>query len=808
MDIITKSRPILDILSKAFSELLSIVTGVAITFWQIVHGANSSTSLDVFSAFGSQIEVFRTRVSQTSQNMWSFSLTTHGFEEKHILEALQTWLAPQDTVLAFLASNNINIVSRPEQFTCTWFQSHLTNFLRNGDSSLIVDGKSGAGKTTLANWTVNRLQRPLGRKLVSPLSFFFNSSIPTQTTSFALLKTLLWQVLSQHIGDIRLYKTLTEAYHAFKDTNTAHQNEEILWSVLEKVLLVFSKDASNTLVLVVDGLDETSGTKQQAQAIADRLHDLTAKIPPLKLIRFSQPLSAPHKKSVHVTLSLDVVHDDIRMVIRRQLITYKPFAEKDDFAQDALVEKLATAADESILWAWLGTQYIKLQKIHATLDEALQTLSASQRTVADVVERLVPALNIGPQAKSLLSIILAAERPLLLSEIELLLKAHPSRLDMDEKSVDLLEPLNSIAPFTVKGEGLIAIRHVAIKAALIATSEKSKELSLIKDRHRDLLTRILIHAKASLREDHELTLKYLDLDSIHRPSKARQLLEYTVRYWIDHFKGSPDSKPGGEVDVPKEFNRILPDTVTLVLLEEATWRAELSSSQAVDLHALAYRVRKAAFGQDHPSVLQTAIVVAKLYETTLLKRHDAATWYITAIRVAVKILRSHHDLIVQLCLCLLRVTESLVTKTRNQITTYREETLRTLVSAYSYRYGATSKEVYAVYKQLTELYLFIGEAEKTAEFQKKTESTVVDDRNGQQDTGEKVSRSVDVTLLKHKEKELVDTFEGSLFAGYQEETSETFSLLMVESIFARTTEFVQREDFEKAEELYIELWWK
>ena len=201
-------------------------------------------------------------------------------------------------------------------------------------------------------------------------------------------------------------------------------------------------------------------------------------------------------------------------------------------------------------------------------------------------------------------------------------------------------------------------------------------------------------------------------------------------------------------------------------------------------------------------------MLAKLCETILRRLQDAASWYITSIRAAAKTLGSHHDLVVQLCLCLLRVTEGLVTKTRSQITTYREETLRLLVSAYAYRYGASSREVHAVYKQLTELYIFIGEAEKTSEFTEKTGSVVVDDENAQQENGEKVSRSVDVTLLKHKERELIDTFEGSLFAGYQEETSEAFSLVLVESIFARAAELVQRENFEKAEELYIELWWK
>lgn len=808
VDIITASRPIADTLSKAFSELLSIVTGVAITFWQIVHGNNTSTSLDIFSTFGSSIETFRSRVTQCSQDMWSHSLRTNALHETNALEALQAWLAPQDSVLAFLASNNINIANRPEQFTCTWFQTYLTNFLRGSENSLIVEGKAGSGKTTLANWTVDRLQRPIGRKFVSPMSFFFNSNVPGLATSFALLKTLLWQILSQRIGDIHLYRTLSEAYHESKDTNSLNQNEDILWSSLEKVLTAISREEPDTLVLVVDGLDEISGQKQHAQTVAKRLHDMASSISGLKLIRFSQPLDVPHKNSEHVTLSTETVLEDIRAILRRELGGHKAFSDKDDFAQESTIDKLAVAADGSILWAWLAAQYVNHQKVHSNLDEAVQTLVTSHKTIPDIVERLIPVLNLGPHVKSLLPIILAAERPLLLSEIDLLLRAQPSRLEMSDKSVDVHDLVKSVSAFTIKGEGLLAVRHVAVKAALIAFSEKSKDYSAIKDRHRDMLTRVLIHAKTSLREDQEPTLGYLDLSRIHRPSQARQLLEYTVRYWIVHFKKSPLLKTNGDLDVPKEFGSILPNTVTLALLEEATWRAQTSRTEAVETYELAYRIRKTLFGQDQPSTLQTAIVIAKLYETVLIRLNDATTWYITSIRAASNILGSHHDLVVQLCLCLLRVTESLVTKKRSQITTYREETLRILVSAYTYRYGATSKEVHAVYKQLIELYLYIGESEKIEEFKEKTSSTTVDDQDGYNENGDKPSRSVDVTLLKHKEKELIDTFEGSLFAGYREETSEALTLAMVEGIISRTKDFIQREEYEKAEELYIELWWK
>lgn len=170
------SPQIMDNVSRAFSDLLTIVSDVAVAYYGAVHrldGDQSSTKLDVYSRFGHHMDSFRARVRLCSNEIWRYVLE-RSMEDPEQIQVLQGWLTPQDSVLATLASDHVNLVSRAEEYTCMWMQPHLNGFFKGDDKCLFVQGRSGSGKTTLANWVVERLQRPISRKSVSTLNFFFS----------------------------------------------------------------------------------------------------------------------------------------------------------------------------------------------------------------------------------------------------------------------------------------------------------------------------------------------------------------------------------------------------------------------------------------------------------------------------------------------------------------------------------------------------------------------------------------------------------------------------------------------------------
>lgn len=178
-DVLTTSPPIIDNVSKAFSEMLTIVADVSTAYYSAIHRLDQGTAkFDIYSRFGHHMESFRTRVRLCTYEIWR-AVLDHNNEDPDQVLVLQAWLAPQDSVLAMLSSDHVNLVSRPDEFTCSWMQPYLNEFFKGNDNCLFIQGDTGSGKTTLANWVIERLQRPVVRKNVSTLSFFFSRLLPS-----------------------------------------------------------------------------------------------------------------------------------------------------------------------------------------------------------------------------------------------------------------------------------------------------------------------------------------------------------------------------------------------------------------------------------------------------------------------------------------------------------------------------------------------------------------------------------------------------------------------------------------------------
>lgn len=204
-DILKDSPEIMEAVSRAFSDMLTIVTDVSMAYYGIIHrlhgSEQASSKLDIYARFGHHIESFRAGVHLCAYEMWRSVLDSRG-EDPDNFRVLQTWLAPQDSVLALLSSDHVNLVCRAEEYTCTWLQSHLNSFFRGEDKCLLVQGKAGSGKTTMANWVIDRLQRPVSRKSISTLSFFFGESARPCFSIFASLihgRCLLWSYTAVNV---------------------------------------------------------------------------------------------------------------------------------------------------------------------------------------------------------------------------------------------------------------------------------------------------------------------------------------------------------------------------------------------------------------------------------------------------------------------------------------------------------------------------------------------------------------------------------------------------------------------------------
>ncbi|RYP50224.1 hypothetical protein DL768_004208 [Monosporascus sp. mg162] len=819
---------IMENIGRAFSELLSIVAGVAIAFYSAVHGGRQSTRLDIYATFSGPIENFRSRVERCTREMWTSKLRSHGYDDDDHFDLLRKWLAPQDSVLAFLASNRINLTSPPEEYTCTWFQPHLNQFFKNNEKVLVVEGKSGSGKTTLANWVVNRLQRPMYGRELSTLSFFYgelpfvvppkresltyrtvDSNIAAQATCLAMLKTFLYQLLSLRIGDIGLFNAIVQAHADLKTLSAVEDQEDRLWEAFRHALDIVSiGDTDNDgemLAIIVDGLDEMSGLKLAAKRVATKLNELARDIPGVRVIQFSQPLELSIGEKIE--LSLDNISDDIQTIIRQGLSRHPHFVDREYAEQDRIIDDVVEVSDGSMLIAHLCVQYLLIQNTQADLGKAIELLTKSRGTVADHVQRLLATAKLDSHSKAVLSFLIAAQRPLSLVEIELLLRANSMGIDVEE-TIKLSSILKSLTAFTVSAEDLIAIRHNAVERAILSIPDSSNVSLHLKERHKDFLMRLFANAKQHLREgDSEPRLDLPSHADVERKITSHRLLEYTVRYWTIHFKLSSLYKVQGDLQLSKEFASAFPTSVTFALLEAGCWKSQTFPHETIELLTIAFRVRKALFGPEHPGVLQSAVICAIFYETVLSRHNEAVEWYARAVKIGKVVLGVQSELVITCCNTLLRISETLVSKERTEIMTYREEIWLTLVSSYTHRYGASSKELLEVYEALAKLYASISEERKALEIQVKIQEINDAIRGSRLDESNSMDRRIDVFLKKHEHGNKIQGF-GNLLFGFELEAEESWTIVRVETMLRFAMELIKRQQFAEAEEIYLELWLK
>ncbi|KAI0817880.1 hypothetical protein GGR55DRAFT_44751 [Xylaria sp. FL0064] len=795
---------IMEGVARAFSELLTIVSGIAISYYTAVHGSRQSTRLDIYATFGVAIENYRSRVQHCEHEIWNFELRNQGYGEAIQIETLREWLAPQDRVLAFLSSNHISLASRPEEYTCIWFQSHLNQFFKHDEKVLLVEGPSGSGKTTLANWVVNRLQRPIGgRGVVPTLNFFYNASVSAQATCLSMLKTLLFQLLSSRIGDLDLFIVIFQAFTESKALSSAAAQEERLWEALRQAL---SNSSEEEITIIVDGLDEMEGLKPAGKKVSEKLQKIAQEIPHLRLLLFSQPLGAHSASMEIVELSIDNVYDDFQTIVQEGLSRIPYFTERNPAEQSSIIDGLLTITDGSLMLASLTVSYLAIQKSQEDFAKGYEALTKTPpKSVAELVQRLLGTMKLNIDSKTVLSFLVTAKRPLFINELEVLLRTD-SKGVATNKSIQLKQITNSIAPFTVTVEGLITLRHETIKQAFINIPDNSEVSLHLKDRHKELLVRLLASTKKQLRDTDEPRLDYPNSSEVEKKIASHYLLEYAIRYWPIHFKLSSLYKVQGDLQLPPEFASVFPSSVTFALLEANRWRTQCLPDEVVELFTIAYRVRRQLFGPEHVSVLQSAITCAVFYETVLSRLPEAVEWYALVVRIGKAVLGLQSELVVTCCNTLLQISETRVTKTRTTIMTYREEILHVLISSYTHQYGPSSDEVLKVYEALAELYISISEETKAKEIQIKIKGISTgfqDEHVNERDVG----RHLDVLLKKHSHEEEVEGFESLLF-GYEEETEETWSILHVENMIKFALELIKRGRFSSAEEIYVELWLK
>jgi tetratricopeptide (TPR) repeat protein len=836
-ELLAATAEIREQLCLLYTDLISLVVDVSIRFYKTANGMTSpkyasnymltlvsgmtsgSASLDIYELFGETIEGFRSRQDSVIELIWESQIENEDFEDGEALDVkvLSRWLYPQDRVLATLNRDHSFFVDQQVEMTCIWFQKHLTRFLQSDKSFLLVTGEPGAGKTTLAGSIVERLQRPVNRKQVDTLFCSLSPDVPTTATSLAVVKSLLSQLLNQRVGNMSMYYALFRAYQNCRSAADLKTYEEHLWQAFGDSLK-YPLDGGNDLVMVVDGLDEIESSQSasiqaaggiSSASLLEKLFSVTNNGQGVRLITLSSTAKMPAQANgmLHEVTRNDI-RDDLHAVALRALVHNRNFHSKLGSEQETMLDRIIQSANGSFLRTILACELLNTQKSGDGITSTLQDLESKKPTVQSLVHRLFTSFEPTNNAKTLLSWILAAERPLTTEEIHTLFTVDVKSGTLTDRGINVHETLQALRPFLSLNEHIVRFRHPTVHSALHELAQKNQIAIPLKDSETDLLLRVLTYAKFTLRDKGEPTIDNDDPAIADRLFRQHRFLEYAVRYWVLHLQQSPlMPKNPAEFKPSQELQKALPDSTTLPILEQLVWGTQLPLPQAIDLHFLAGNVRRTVFTEDHPTVLQTYLAIATSY-LLLSDTTHASNYFFTCTNISRTVLSDIHPLTLECANHFLKISESMVTTTRTEIMTRREQILVVLVTAYERQYGSTSELVIQTRKLLVELYASLKEEDKALEIFRLIQEATIQHYGRNSHQAQDIEGHLNVVLGKGRGERRIDSYDKSFFDDDQddEDVAEVFDFGSIAAYLRRAESYTSHKEIALAERTYVELW--
>jgi hypothetical protein len=517
--------------------------------------------------------------------------------------------------------------------------------------------------------------------LSSPEHPLINSGadIPVATLPLRILKGVLHQMLDHSVSDkVTQEAVLVEVAKAAQgaiDGAGEDAVEESLWRGIRAGL------ASNIqYMFVVDGVDQIKGGDADARACLDHFCSiLSEQNAGSKMIAFTRPLSAKStsKGIQQFIIQSSQTKTDLTAYVNKLLASDASFDTHKGNQLKAAVSAIVGRSQGSFSWAEMAVAYAKQQK---TLAQAVSAVQSLPQSMPELLNFHSQSLDFSQQgAINIVSWLAAAERPLLVDEIEHLLNVDPKGPSYSSTELKgSYEILNALSPLVMTRDGVVSFAHTCIrdyvikqaKSTGVSTGEKS-ELSL-KDAHYDLLTRCLSDVQLSVREEVDISLDKLSMEERNHLFDKYVILEYTARYWLSHLLSSPLVSDEGEFQFTSNFKKLMPATVLFARLELTCRESQFTRSSVVELYRLASDIRRLILGEKSLALLESLVLsarVSKLAHANHADEHCYEAW-----KLSQELLGQSHPITLT---CSEMMTQSF--SERGSMTTQQEDIMKYLI---------------------------------------------------------------------------------------------------------------------------------
>jgi hypothetical protein len=171
-DLFSTSPSIKESVVDLYCDVVELIGNVAVVYRQKINtmGSNQAGSLDFQATFGARLTSIWKRRDLLITKMWNSRLGHRASGPS--LDSLHHFLKRDHCVRDTFYEDVAESLSRAED-SCDWLKTHLIEFLRSGEKAFTITGAGGSGKTVLAGWIRDRLQRPLDHSQYCTISYSF-----------------------------------------------------------------------------------------------------------------------------------------------------------------------------------------------------------------------------------------------------------------------------------------------------------------------------------------------------------------------------------------------------------------------------------------------------------------------------------------------------------------------------------------------------------------------------------------------------------------------------------------------------------
>ncbi|KAN0075055.1 hypothetical protein V8E54_007666 [Elaphomyces granulatus] len=441
--------------------------------------------------------------------------------------------------------------------TCEWFVAHeLFRDWQESKSSrmLWVSADPGCGKSVLAKYLVDSVLATTESR--TTCYFFFKDDFEDQRSMVGALCCILRQLFLQK--RVLLSEKIFEQFEMDGERFTSSFNE--LWDTI--ISAAEDKNAGE-IICLLDAIDECEdrGRSQLAQALCKlygtrrnfNLKFLVTSRPYGGIRRGFQPLNIPGLPVIHLSGESEVemgkISREIDVVINARVENIGTQLNLRNDEQELLLQELMRVPNRTYLWVYLTLDLIE-NDIDIDKTGIVKATSHLPKTVDEAYERILSRSHNFEEAKRLLHIVVAAERPLTLKEMSVALairENHRSYGDLDLRSEERFrENVRDLCGLFVTIIDLkIYLLHQTAKEFLVQNSLANGPKSVQSDfkwkyslrpqeSHRILAKICIWHLLFGEFETHPLHVN----TSISHYVDSHVLLDYSAKHWTVHFHKS------------------------------------------------------------------------------------------------------------------------------------------------------------------------------------------------------------------------------------------------------------------------------